>query len=446
MRFGYESQQLDVCDEVVTHLNGSLELYDLLTPTDLLAISYVIATITQPVTKLTLHSLQYDDTLKILLAPLSQKTLHNLKYLDLSPPIYGKHLFMLINILKSASNLQAIKLRIKDFGPDEAEGLIGQLKQLSSLISLNLHCTATPNSIHVLVKDLSSLSNESEITLSFEDFNTEGALALGSALQFHTSTNLYRLKLRNSNIGPEGVTGLTNGLQCLTALSDLILENNEIRCDGFNSLWNGLRYLNSLKTLRVSQNNIVDNDMKFLANSLQHLTRLYSLKLSHMNFGSDWSCLVELRHLTNIRTLDLSHNDINSDGAASLACTLQYLTTLERLYLSYNNIGPVSMTALSKGLLYLTTLRWLDLSHNDIDLEGAKAVITSLKGCNHLDYVFINTVHEWYPAPGIIARGLISPDNTSAIADLVAAAECETRTRRLNLGFKIIDIPPKRQI
>ena len=207
MRYGYESQQLDVCDEVVKQLNGSIIFHDLLTPTDLLAIGYVIATTSQPVTWLSLRSLQYDDTLKILLAPLSQKNLHNLNNLDLSPPIYGKEMFMLINILKSATNLETITLTIKDFGPDEAEGLVGQLKQLSSLISLSLSSTAAPNSIHVLVKALSSLSNKPKITLSFKYVDTEGALTLGSALQLHTSSNLYRLYLINSNIGPEGVTG-----------------------------------------------------------------------------------------------------------------------------------------------------------------------------------------------------------------------------------------------
>ena len=446
MRYGYESQRLDVCDEVVKHLNGSLVFYDLLTPTDLLAISYVVGTTSQTVAALSLFFLQNDDTLKILLRPLSQKNLHNLKDLNLSSPIYGKHLFMLINILKSATKLDTFTLRIMDFGPDEAEGLIGQLKQLNSLKSLNFHYTAAPNSIHVLVKALSSLSNEPTITLSFQDVDTEGALALGSALQFHTSTNLYRLYLSNSNIGPEGVTGLANGLRCLTALSNLTLQKNEIQCDGFNSLWNSIRYLNSLEVLLLSHNNIVDDYIKLLVNSLQHLTRLSDLTLSHMNFGSDWSCLVELRHLTNMTLLDLSHNDINSDGAASLACTFQYLTTLEKLYLSHNNIGPDGMTALSKGLLFLTNLSVLNLSNNDTDFKGTKAVITSLKGCHHLLYAIINTKHKWFPVYGIIVHGLISPDNTSAIADLVAATECEKTKRRLDLGFRIIDILPKRQI
>ena len=446
MRYGYESQQLDVCDVVVKHLNGILAFHDLTTPTDLLAVSYIVSTTSQPVTELSVTTLQYDDTLKNLLELLSEKNLHNLKYLRLSSPIYGKEMLLLINILKSATNLVTITLTIMDFSPDEAEGLVGPLKQLSSLRLLRLYPTAAPNSIHVLVKGLSSLSNKTIIQLYFEDVDTGGALALGSALQLHTSTNLRILKLSNSNIGPEGLTGLANGLRSLTALSHLILDNNEIRCDGFNSLWNAIRYLNSLEELYLSRNNIVDDDLKFLAKSLQHLTTLTSLTLSHMHYISDWSCLVELRHLTNMGCLYLSHNDINSDGAATLACELKYLTTLKKLYLSHNNIGPAGMTALSKGLPHLTNIRDLDLSHNDIDLEGAKAVITSLKGCHHLYYAVINTEDERYTWTGIIVRGLISPDNSSAIADLVAAAECDKTERTLDLGFKFIHIPAKRQV
>ena len=253
MRYGYESQQLDVCDEVVKHLNGKLKFYNL-TPTDLLVIGYVIATTTQPITEIALQSL--DDTIKILLAPLSQKNLHNLKDLCLFPPIYGKHLFMLINILKSAINLETIKLVLKDFGPDEAEGLIGPLKQLSSLRNLRLHCTAAPNSIHVLVKALSSLSNEPKISLSFRGVDTEGALALGSALECHTSTILQELDLSDSIIGPDSVIGLAHGLRCLTALSNLTLKSDVM----FLILYgDGIPY----HMFHVSQNNIVDDDISF---------------------------------------------------------------------------------------------------------------------------------------------------------------------------------------
>ena len=51
------------------------------------------------------------------------------------------------------------------------------------------------------------------------------------------------------------------------------------------------------------------------------------------------------------------------------------------------------MAALARGFLFLTKLSYLDISHNNIDLEGAKAVITSLKGCYKI-FAIINYSHQ----------------------------------------------------
>ena len=99
------------------------------------------------------------------------------------------------------------------------------------------------------------------------------------------------------------------------------------------------------------------------------------------------------------------------------------------------------MTSLAGGLLHLTELRFLDISHNNIDLEGARTIITSLKGCHELVRAVINLEDEHYAWNSIIVHGLVSPDNTTAIADLVAAAESEKQERKLDLGFKEIHIP-----
>ena len=98
------------------------------------------------------------------------------------------------------------------------------------------------------------------------------------------------------------------------------------------------------------------------------------------------------------------------------------------------------MTSLAGGLWHLTELRWLDIPHNNIDLEGAKTIINSLKGYK-LYMAVINTEDEYYTRNGIVVHGLVSPDNTSAIADLVAAAESEKQERRLDLGFEKLHIP-----
>ena len=50
LRYGLESQQKVVCDEIMKQKKGSLCCYDILTPTDLQAIGYIIATTSEPVT------------------------------------------------------------------------------------------------------------------------------------------------------------------------------------------------------------------------------------------------------------------------------------------------------------------------------------------------------------------------------------------------------------
>ena len=410
LRYGYESQQQDVCDEVVKELEGSLCFGVFLTLTDLQAIGYVLTTTSQPVTELSLYDQYYDDDrISILLEQLSQINLSKLKDLKIYLTIHGNEVVMLINILK-ATNLDWLTLGIKNIGPGDAERLVDQMKHFTKLEHLILDISAPPKSINVLVKGLSFVTNVYCLQLLLKALDAEGALALGSGLQLHT--NITILDLSKSSIGSVGAAGLAKGLQHLTELYTLNLSHNNIENEGFNSLCIGLQYLTSLMNLDISHNDINADDKTLFA-SLQVLTRL--------------------------NTLDLSHNKLGSDGATSLACALQHLTDLGDLKLSHNNIGPDGMTSLAGGLLHLTVLLHLDISHNNIDLEGAKTIITSLKGCHDLQNAIINS--EWIRSCSeIVVCDLVSPDNTTAIADLVAAAESEEQKRTLDLGFKVIHI------
>ena len=448
LRYGLESQQKVVCDEIMKQNKGFLRC-DILTPTDLQALGYIIATTSEPVTSLILGDCHYDgeDRFTILLEQLSKKDLHTLYWLKISSIISGNEINVLVNVLKSATNLADLELKIKDSSPDDVKCLVYRMKAISRLHQLKLHCSSPASScIKVLLSGLVGITLRYGIELSFEEVDAEGVVALGSGLEL-TNTNITRLYLTNSSIGLEGATGLANGLRHLTELHTLNLSHNNIGRECFNSLCNGLQYLTSLWDLDLSHNDITDVDANSLGHILQHLTRLFSLDLSYNNIGLGMSRLVSgLQCLTNIDKLDLSLNNISSDGATSLAHTFQFLTNLSWLYLSHNNIGPDGMTSLAGGLLHLTELRCLDISHNNIDLEGAKTIITSLKGCHQLHTAIINSEDAHYDdghykKGGIIVHCLVSPDNTTAIADLVAASKSKKQERTLDLDFKVIDIP-----
>ena len=475
LRYGLESQHKIFCDEIMKQKEGILRCSDILTPTDLQAIGYVIATTSEPITQLILGDCHCDgeDRFTILLEELSKKDLHTLNRLEIYSIISGNEMYMLANVFKSATNLTNLELKIKDSSPDDVKCLIDQMKQISGLFWLTLHCSSPASSIKVLLCSLVGITVSCVFQLLFEEVDAEGVVALGSGLELHRNTNITNLNLTNSSIGLEGATGLANGLRHLTQLKTLNLSHNNIGRECFNSLCNGLQYLTSLMNLDLSHNDITDVDASSLGHILQHLTRLRELDLSHNNIGLGMSHLVSgLQGLTDICEINLSHNNISSDGATSLAHTFQYLTNLSHLYLSHNNIGPDGMTSLAGGLSHLTKLRWLDISHNNnigadgmtslaggllhliklwkldishnnIDLEGAKTIITSLKGCHDLYKAVINIEDEYYTSDGIVVHGLLFPDNTTAIADLVAAAESEKKERTLDLGFKKIHIPRK---
>ena len=446
LRYGLESQQKVVCDKIMKQNKGFLWCSDILTPTDLQAIGYIISTTSEPVTTFLLGDCHYDgeDRFTILLEELSKKDLHTLNRLEISSVISGNEINMLVNVLKSATNLEDLELKIKDNSPDDVKCLVDQMKEISGLGWLTLHCSSPASSIKVLLSGLVGITLRYLLKLSFEEVDAEGILALGSGLELYTNTKITILSLTNSSIGLEGATGLANGLRHLTKLHRLNLSHNNIGCECFNSVCNVLQYLTSLRDLYLSHNDINDDNASSLGNVLQHLTGLIWLDLSHNNIGLGMSRLVSgLQCLTNIIILNLSYNNISSDGAASLAHTFQYFTNLNNLDLSHNNIGPDGMTSLAGGLLHLTELRDLDIAHNNIDLEGAKTIITSLKGCHDLRDAVINIEDEYYTGDGIIVHGLVSPDNTTAIADLVTAAESEKQERTLDLGFKEICIPRK---
>ena len=475
LRYGLESQQKVVCDELMKQERWSLRCSNILTPTDLQAIGYTIATTSEPITRLILGDCHSDgeDRLTNLLEQLSKKDVYTLKTLEISSSIRGNEMNMLVNVLKSATNLAVLEFKIKDNSPDDVKCLVDQVKAISGLCELTLHCSSPASSIKVLLSGLVDITVSNILKFSFEEVDAEGVVALGSGLELHTNTNnITDLDLTNSSIGLEGATGLANGLRHLTKIGTLHLSHNNIERECFNSLCNGLQYLTSLRHLDLSHNDITDVDASSLGHVLHHLTRLRNLDLSHTNIGIGMSHLVSgLQCLTNIRQLNLSHNNISSDGATSLAHTFQYLTNLSWLYLSHNNIGPDGMTSLASGLSHLTKLWWLDISHNNIgadgmsslaggllhltklwrldishnniDLEGAKTIITSLKGCHELSTAIINVEDENYIEDGIVVHGLVSPDNTTAIADLVTAAESEKQERILDLGFERIHIPRK---
>ena len=272
-----------------------------------------------------------------------------------------------------------------------------------------MSCSSPPPCIKELVCGLQYLT-KTKFKISFEDVDTEGALALVSGLQlcnFFYPLELHLINTSNVHAHEIRLPRCLRGFDKPNLLRSLSVSHNTIGFELFNILCNGLLNCTSLSILDLSCNDISAGDTKPLASLLQShkglvrldlchnnlemshlvqglqcLTDLEQLDLSHNNISSDGaaSLACAFRYLTKLSILQLSHNNISSDGAASLACAVRYLTKLYYLCLSQNNIGSDGMIALVHGLSCLTKLRHLNISLYNVDSKVKKTVRTSLKG------------------------------------------------------------------
>ena len=497
-RCAFDLQQKTFYDEVLKRKYGRLRCLNTATPADLLAIEYVIATSSQPLTELAIN--HYDERNTSLLTHLQKKNMQELKFLSFAT-LFDNSTASLCEVLKSTTNIMSLVLTIKHTCSCNATKLANQINQCTKLLFLHLLYSGTPECIQSLVSSLSvsipmcfltlnnmdsqsiqalgteliNHSNPLKLKVSYSDISENGITRLADSLQNFKNIdldlsyknidsngitylaerldnlNLKHLNLSHNNIGPDGVASLAGKIKCLTELGRLCLSHNNIGPEGAAALAGEMKCLTKLSWLYLSHNNIGPEGAAALAGEIKCSTKLRKLDLSHNNIGPKGTAALvgEIKCSTKLLELNLSHNNIGPEGAAALAGEIKYLTELIRLDLSHNNIGPEGAAALAEGAKYLTKLSNYKLSHNNIDVAAAKDIISTLKQCSILiinetsDYK--SSLQSFYiPWNEIVIEGLVSPDDTSTISDLVKAAQHENRTKTLKLGFKTIKVPSKR--
>ena len=115
--------------------------------------------------------------------------MYALKNLEISSNIPSNEISMLVNVLKSATSLIFLKLKIENITPDETKCLVDQIKQITHLEWFKLHCSSPASSIKVLLSGLVGIAASTSLWLSFKEVDAEGVLALGGGLELHTNTN-----------------------------------------------------------------------------------------------------------------------------------------------------------------------------------------------------------------------------------------------------------------
>ena len=409
--YALESQNKTLSDKILNVRSSRLLFPGFLTPTDLLSVEYVIATSSLPITGILFNSSEYDhNRMRALLQQLQKANVQPLRYLDIKC-IYDDETNSLCEVLQTATNITKLVLQIAHTQACCAKELALQINHCAEISHLKIYYSGTPECIQSFV---SSLRSVSEWSLTLKKLNSQSFQALGIGLQ-HLHTNSLNLAVTESDFNEDSMKCLVDGLQNIKSLSLRLLRSN------------------------------IDRSVTPLAERFNTL-KLSHLILSHNNIGPNGAAALAggIKGLTELNELDLSHNNIGPDGAIALAGGIKGLTELKQLGLSRNNIGPDGAIALAGGLQHLTELRQCNLLHNNFDMTAAKAILTSLKQCDHLSGLTISESDDDRPNCDIAILGLVSPDDTAAISELVKAAQHKNKTRTLNVGFYTIEVPSKK--
>ncbi len=474
IKYAFESQSQTVCDKLTKQLDGHFLLFrTTLTPSDLLALSYVICNTNMPVRELWIGELPNDDNkLNILLKNISKTNLCHLITLVIDTSISTVGFDYLIQILKSQSLLQ-LKIILQNISCEQCKVLVDNLKRLNHLWWLSLSLSSTPDSIETLFKALSNSSLRIYVfNIIFTDITNEGVEAFARGLT--ADIRLSELRFVNSCAKNEYLTLATSESDDVNS-SPTCQSMNTITSEGAASLASSFKHLEYLQKLDLSQNDIGNNGVKSLSSSIHFLTKLRKLDLSHNNIGSEGAtslfsslhCHSELTELdlshnsissegatglyisfqypSALKILDLSHNMIGSEGVISLSNSFQHISQVWDLNLSHNNIGYEGIQHLARNLSFLTHLRYFDISYNDIDLEGALLILSNLKECHELQTARINQRANKISWDNIVVHDIVTRDDVAAIDKLKEASRGEKQKRRLDLGFEVFDISPSKK-
>ena len=388
------------------------------------------------------HCNQIDDSGALAIAK-ALVLLNNIKILDLQGnPITDNGASALIMTLKDLSEdfqvyvtnnnsnlLNKSNLRLVQQTLDiickghEKYSLSTAFKYSTYLQTLDLSSSdISPDDIMVLAEGLKCCTNLQTLNLKSNSIGSDGVVALAEGLK--CCTNLQTLNLIDNSIGSDGAVALAEGLKCCTNLQTLDLRSNSIGSDGAVALAEGLTCCTNLQTLNLNSNSIGLDGAVALAEGLKCSTNLQTLDLSSNSIGSDGAVALAdgLKYCTNLQTLNLCSNSIGSDGVVALADGLKYCTNLQTLNLWSNSIGSDGAVALADGLKYCTDLQTLNLWSNSIGSDGAVALAEGLKCCTNLQTLDLS-------------YNSIGSDGAVALAE---GLKCCTNLQTLNLNSNSI--------
>ena len=239
--------------------------------------------------------------------------------------------------LKQNKSLITFEIRLNTITDECARHLVDGLKTNTSLRTLSLPSTdLTGSSISIILDSLSRHSSLSDLDIGFNDLQDDGCKSL-AAFQL-TTTNMKRLRMRDSGITDFGISRFFRAMKKNTRLAVLDISSNKIGKEPLNSLTEMLLHNRTLKELNLEKCNITRDGCRALARAL--------------------------RTNTSLRILNLSMNPLKDLGAAELADGLKYNRVMQTICLNMCSIGNTGFICILEALKHNSNLTTLKLCYN----------------------------------------------------------------------------------
>ncbi|XP_044748898.1 uncharacterized protein LOC123309730 [Coccinella septempunctata] len=227
--------------------------------------------------------------------------------------------------------------------------------------------------------------------------NEESAHLLSNMISHNES--IYKLDIKQCDIGEKGAHALNEGLQTTLTLKELDLSYNSIGDKGLRSLRSTFRNNESLKKINLGHNNLTSAS----ANVLQQFFTDHEV-IEDVNL--EWNTLCNddgfkkigagLRSNSRLKSLNLSWNALESIVVAKeLGKYIRESTTLEFLDLSNNNFKGPPAGALRAAITANLTLKHVKFGNNPLSVEEVAAFGTVLLQSGNL--VILDLENLYFP-------------------------------------------------
>ena len=387
----YENQQPELCRRALKILDGNILISPCtLTPTDFIALSYVISNASHLVTGIQIVGCKlYEESLNEIWEIQKQNESdffhHGIESFNSAVAELGN----VVDFVRSTQvsykgyhHCNQISSRLRkyfhymNYYRDSADDYIRYMTNVMECNYYSFPVVLNSTSAQPFILALSQCNNLQEIYVT-DNFSSVGSAEIIARL-LRNNASIKNLTIING-LTSASVAILANGLKCCNHLEMLTLEDNFLNFEGAEALSEGLQNCKRLHTLLLDNSRIGPKGAMALAHGIKTLP-LQELRLSLNSIGHEGTLVLAKEGcFENLKKLTLSGNAIGMTAISSELKNLSYLN------FSRNCIDATGIAALVEVCFNLV---YLDRSANPIGSAGTAALRDSLYYCINL--LFLN--------------------------------------------------------